>query len=92
MDDAAFMRRFQSIGKLQAQLEHFINGQRTPANVLAESLAFQQFHGDEVLALLLSDLIDSADMGVAERRRRPRFAEKPLERRLVVRDFFRKEL
>ena len=86
------MRRLQRIGELQAQLQNLVDGQWAATDVLAQRLAFQQFHGDKVLALLLSDLIDSANMGVAQRRRRPRFAEKPLQRRLVVRDLFRKEL
>ena len=54
--------------------------ERLRANALRERLSLQQFHRDEVPALVLTDRVDRADVRVIERRRRTRLTLKPLER------------
>ena len=48
-----------------------------------ERLAFQQFHGDKRLAFVFVDVMNGADVGVIESRRRLSFALKPLQRLTV---------
>src|SRR5271157_2268834 len=49
-------------------------------------LTLQQLHGNKVPAVILSDFVNGADIWVVQRRRRARFALKPLQRKRI---FFR---
>ena len=45
-------------------------------DAMLESRAIQKFHGDESLAILLANVVDGADVGMIESRRRLGFALK----------------
>jgi hypothetical protein len=44
-----------------------------------QGLAFEQFHGDKGLPIVLINLVDGANVFVIERRRGPRFHAEALE-------------
>ena len=46
--------------------------------------AIEKLHGDERMPILLADLVNRADVGMVQRRRRPRLAPEPLQRLRVV--------
>jgi len=56
-----------------------------PAPAGPERLPVEQFHGDEEVATILTDLVDVADIRVADARRRPRLSMEPLACLLVRR-------
>ncbi len=60
-------------------------------NVILQGVAFEKFHGDKVLALILAEFVDRADIGMIERRGGLGFAEEALEGLGFVRPFRRKE-
>ena len=53
------------------------------ADALLEGLALQQLHGNEEAAVGLADLIDSADIGMVQRRGGPGLTLKALQRERV---------
>ena len=66
MDDAFGVRGFESVGDLDGQGEQFVYFEGLAAQHLTESLAFEELHDDEVLALVLLDGVNGADIGVIE--------------------------
>ena len=56
-----------------------------------QGLAFEKFHGDEGLAVLLVNLVNGADVGVVQCRSGLRFALETCESLLVTGDIFGKE-
>ena len=56
------MGSVQSIGDLDAQIEHRLNFQWLAADPVPERLALQQFHGDEGSPLGLVDLVNDANV------------------------------
>ena len=59
---------------------------------MRKRLAIEELHGDERLALVLSDLVDRADVRVVERRCRLGFAPEAFQGLLVAGHVFGKEL
>ena len=59
--------------------------------VAVERLAFNEFHGDEILAIGFTNFIDGANVGVIQRRSGARFELEPLERLLVLGQIRRQE-
>jgi hypothetical protein len=55
-------------------------------------LAIEKFHCDELLTILLADIVNRADIRMAERRSRLRLPPESFERLRVVRQIFGKEL
>jgi len=67
------MRRGQSVGKLDGQLDQLFIVQ---AFALPQRLSVEQLHDQEWLAIRLIHFVDRADVRMIERRRRARFALK----------------
>ena len=59
---------------------------------MLERLALEQLHRDEELAVVLTDLMDRADVRMIERRRRARLAMEALHRPVVAGEILRQEL
>src|SRR5712692_2198803 len=59
---------------------------------MLERLAFHEFHGNEVLAVLLADIVNRADVGMIERGGGFGFAAEALECGGALRGFRRKKL
>ena len=60
-------------------------------DAVAQSLAFEQLHHDEVLIILMIDFVNSADVGMAEGRRRPRFTLEAIKRHCICTELGRKK-
>ena len=66
--------------------------QRTPSDPLPQRHAIQKLHGDEGSPVVLADFVNRADVGMVQRRRRPRLAPKALQRQRFARRIFGQEL
>ena len=53
--------------------------------------AFQKFHGDERVAILLANFVDGADVGMIQRRCGASFAAETFQCLRIARDVFRQE-
>jgi hypothetical protein len=47
MDDASGVGDVESVGKLDSKIKNLLNGERLAMDALAESLTFDELHGDE---------------------------------------------
>ena len=79
------MRFFEAPGNLDGELERLRQRQRIASQHLLQGAALQQLHHQIRLAVLLADIVDSADIRVVQRRRRARLAQKTLVRCLTGR-------
>ena len=70
MDDAAVVRVAQRIGHLCRDGERLCGRQRAARKRCGECLALDGLHDDEGAALGFADIVDRADVGMIERRRR----------------------
>jgi hypothetical protein len=86
------MCRVESIGNLDAQIEHRFDLQRLATDAVPERLPLQQLHGDEGSPIGLVDFVDSADVRVVQRGRSLRLPLKTAESLHVVCEFVGKEL
>lgn len=68
MHDAPGVGGIERIGNLDAKLKQLIQLERPSLDATLQRLAFQQLHGDEVLALELVDFVNRADIGVVQGR------------------------
>ena len=92
MDDALRMCRVESIGDLDAQIEHRFDLQRLASDPVPERLPLQQFHGDEGSPIGLVNLVDRADVRVVQRGCSLGFPLETAESLCVVGEFVGKEL
>ena len=70
VNDPFDVRSIQAICNLDRQIQDLVRVQRLAQDALLQRLPLQQLHRDEVLAFVLVDVIDRADVGVIERRSR----------------------
>jgi hypothetical protein len=80
VDHALAVRRGQRAGDLDAERQRIFQRQRLAGDAMLQSLPFQQLHGDELLAAVLINLGDGADVRVVQRRGGPRLALEALQR------------
>ena len=92
MHDPLRVRRIQGIGNLDADRKQRIQLHRTVADEMFQRGAVQVFHDDERFAVLLADVINSADIRMAECRCGSRLAAKSLQRLAILRHIFRQKL
>jgi len=92
VDDALGMCRVESIGDLNAQIEHGFNPHRLAGNPVPERLPLQQFHGDEGSPVGLVNFVNGADVRVVQRRRGLGFPLKTAEGLCVFGEFVGQEL
>jgi hypothetical protein len=74
MDDAARVRGLQRHRNLHAEVDHLVDRQRTFFDSLLDRPALQELHDDEGTSVLLTELVNGADVGVRERGGKTRFA------------------
>jgi len=79
MDDAFGVSRIDGIADLDSEIENPLNRERLTMDVLAESLAIDELHGDEGDIVLLADVVDGADARMVESGRGVRFAAKAFQ-------------
>ena len=68
MDNARAMRRFEAFSDFDGEVEHQNDRHRLVVHVALERLAFEEFHGDEVLAIFLTNVVYRADIRMIQRR------------------------
>jgi len=69
----------QGIGKLDGIVQYLFGRKRLSGDRVLESLPFEQFHGNERLALLVANFVDGADARMIESRCGPGLALEPLQ-------------
>ncbi len=74
MHDALGMRRVEGISDINGNRHQQFELERLVADQVLQSLAFQVLHGDEGAALVLTYVIDSADVRVIQAGSRLGFA------------------
>ncbi len=79
MHDAPFVRMLQGAGNLPPIPQQSLHRHPTIAQELRKRPPFHVLHGDEDLAFLLSDFIDSANIRVIQRRRVARLVTEALD-------------
>ena len=91
MHNSFGVRRLQRIGDLNRHGQQFFHAKRLARHQLPKRLPFQQLHDDEVLAAVLFDRVDGADVGMIQRRSGARLALKAFDQLIVLRHRFRQE-
>ena len=92
VDDPLRVRRLERVRDLDPHLQQRPELERPSPDPLAQRLALEQLHRDEVLALVLVDLVDGADAGVVEGGGGAGLALEALERGRVPRHLRGQEL
>ena len=92
MDDSLGVGRIERICNLDGQRQQNFQIERPPRNVVLQSHAIQEFHGDERLPVLLPDVVNGADIGVIQRRSSLRLTLEPAKRLRIARHFVRQKL
>src|SRR5258708_804937 len=92
MDDTFGMRGVQRVGNLDCKFEYLVQGERLAGDYMLERAAVHEFHGDELLAVLLANIVDGANVWMIERGGSFGFAAEALERGGTLRSFRRKKL
>ena len=60
MNNARGMGGLQSIGDLHTELQQGVERQRFAGDAFSEGLAFEQFHGDKIVAVKFTDVMNGA--------------------------------
>ena len=84
VDDAACVRRVQRIGNLDSDVQHLVRLERTAGKAIAKRLSLHQLHDDERTQVVLTNVVNRADMRVVQRRCGARFGPETVNRLLVV--------
>ena len=66
VNDSLGVSRVEGIGDFDAEIKDGLAIQRAPGNTMLESDALQVLHRDEDLAVLLTDVVHSADVGMIQ--------------------------
>ena len=84
MHDAFVVRDIQRVGNLDSDVEDLVQRKRVAVDLLAETFAFQQLHGDEVLPVALLDGVNRADVGMVQPGRGASFLLETLQSEAVL--------
>src|SRR5215813_7013565 len=91
MHNALAVRCLESRSDLNAEIKNDFQIQPSAHDLLAQGLAFEQFHRDEWLTINFVDLEDRANVGVVESGCGTRLTLKTFECDSIFGQFFRKE-
>ncbi len=92
MDDALRMCRVESVGNLDRQTEQYICLHRLSGDAVLQRQAVQKLHNEKRMAVLLSNLMDCADIGMVESGSRLRLPLEAGQDVGVFGDVFRQKL
>ena len=70
------MRGVQRVGDLEPEVEYRVQAQRAGGEPILQRRALEILHDDERPLVLLTDVVDRADVRMVERRGGPRFSLK----------------
>ena len=92
MDDPLLVSGPQTIAHLNTNVQQLIDWKSFAfchsREAVAERLSFQQLHNDEGLTLMFPKFVNVADVGMVERRRRPRLTAETLQRLWITAHLF----
>src|ERR1700739_1225016 len=91
MDDVLGVGCHQSVGHLDAHVEHLIDGHGVAGDGLLQALALEPFHHNEGMAVIVFDPVNRADVGMIKQRSSPGLAGESLQRLRVASEIFRDE-
>src|SRR3954471_17255727 len=83
MDDAAAMRCVESRCNFDSDSKSIGNWERAALQPRRERLALEKLHHEEIGAVVMTDIVQRADVRVIQRRNGPRLANEALRRRLA---------
>jgi hypothetical protein len=92
MNDAGCMSRGECARDLRSHIENFAELYRRVPHALAQRLAVNELHGDEVRPVALTNLMDGRNVGMIERSRSFRFLNETAHAVLVCREVGGKNL
>ena len=78
MNNAHSVGLGQRIGNLRCKTDGLLRRQGSLAQTMLERLSLDQFHDEKVHGILMTDVMESADVRMREFRNRFRFALQPL--------------
>ena len=78
MNDALAVRALKSIGDLDTCFQCLIDRKRPAGEPRGQRLALQELHHQKVDAILVSDVVEGADIGMGQRGDRSSLAVQPL--------------
>ena len=82
------MRRRQRVRHLHRDVQQVVKIQSLAMDSLLQALAFELFHDDEGVPVVVLDVVDGADVGMVELRCGARLPHKPLQRALILGQMF----
>src|ERR1019366_7706264 len=86
MHNTFAVRDVESVGNLNTDIDDLVHRQRVAVDLLIQTLAFQQLHGDEVLRIAFLDGIDGANVGMVQGRGGTRLLLETLQSVLIFLD------
>ena len=89
--DSARVRRFESVGDLNPQIEQLRRLQRSPLDQMFQCRAFQILHGDESQPAFLADVVNGANIRMVQSGRRLCLAPEPAQGLLIFGDIVRQK-
>jgi hypothetical protein len=92
MNDALFVCGGEGIGNRDSVAKHLIHGQPTRSQEIGKRVAFEVFHDNVVNAVLGSDVVQSADVGMVQVRDGAGFAFEASSGLDVGRDLWKQNL
>ena len=84
--------RLQSFSDLYPELQELVCWKRLVLNPVQEGLSLQKLHHNKGLTLVISDVVNDADIGVIECRGRPSLSLEPLQCLAILGKLLRQEL
>jgi len=85
--DSFGVRRFQAVGNLDAQIDHFRRIHGPAGDTVLQSLALEQLHDDEGPSIVFVDVVNRADIGMIQRGGGAGFPPESLDGLGILRDF-----
>src|SRR5207253_485505 len=92
MHNSLGMRSIERLGNLDAQRHQGLVIQGTPGHPVFQRRAFEKLHGDKRVPLVPADFVNSADVGMVQRRSRPSLPPEALESLGILRQLIGKKL
>ena len=74
MDHSVLIRFLEALADVDSVLQHLLRRQRSFHQAIAQGLAVEEFHDQEIRPILVADVMQGTDIGVVQRRNSPRFA------------------
>jgi hypothetical protein len=92
MHDALRVRRVEGVGDLDADIDNLGNLEHAAAEAIVERVSLHPLHDDERLALMFTDVVNRADVGVVQPGRRSGLDPKPFNGLPIAGEVFGNEL